>query len=419
MSWDSLYWDRQFSVLKLVPPGLTTRPGKRRICLQRELPRSRFTGPTRGDEQTERLPDTSEIDTPTRMQTSLLRNNGEYDWRAPVKEAILDQAAGANIDPVLLQLSIQEPPGDSVRLQNLIDQDLLELLPPAERNVRRVQTSQQRQVAQSSRAKRRAAYSRIQALYKSSRTSCAKVVLAGKWREVAPTLSMQEQVAFWKPLLETPSAPDRRPPPQLTGHLNGTLLSRFRRWRWHGTSGVWKMERPDQTIEFAVMYGSWEPSRSLARRRGIETLPPDYLRAGLVSAFSPKLGRADWAALSHLWSSESFQEGRWTSWKHIHSSECNCRPEGKMSLHQYRLPGRVQGVRLRVARIYIPGRGIGRNTRPARKVYSVGLYGISNPASSERCTQPGNLSESWRQTGWPAEPGPFQFGNRFSAPSYW
>jgi hypothetical protein len=173
--------------------------------------------PHPGDEQTERLPDTSEINTPTRMQTSLLRNNGEYDWRAPVKEAILDQAAGANIDPVLLQLSIQEPPGDSVRLQNLIDQDLLELLPPAERNVRRVQTSQQRQVAQSSRAKRRAAYSRIQALYKSSRTSCAKVVLAGKWREVAPTLSMQEQVAFWKPLLETPAAPDRRPPPSGRG----------------------------------------------------------------------------------------------------------------------------------------------------------------------------------------------------------
>ena len=63
--------------------------------------------PHPGDEQTERLPDTSEIDTPTRMQTSLLRNNGEYDWRAAVKEAILDQAAGANIDPVLLQLSIQ------------------------------------------------------------------------------------------------------------------------------------------------------------------------------------------------------------------------------------------------------------------------------------------------------------------------
>ena len=28
---------------------------------------------------------------------------------------------------------------------------------------------------------------------------------------------MQEQVAFWKPLLETPSAPDRRAPPPVDG----------------------------------------------------------------------------------------------------------------------------------------------------------------------------------------------------------
>ena len=166
-----------------------------------------------GTEHTERLPETHDIYTPVRVQNIPTHFTTEYDWKAAVKEAILEQAVGANIDPVLLQQSIQEPPGDSDELQSLIDQDLMELLPPVVRNGRRVQSGQQRPVAQSSRAKRRAAYSRIQALYKSSRTSCANVVLAGKWREVAPTLSMQEQVAFWKPLLETPSAPDRRVPP--------------------------------------------------------------------------------------------------------------------------------------------------------------------------------------------------------------
>ena len=110
-------------------------------------------------------------------------------------------------------MSIQELPTDPDRLQSLIDQDLLELQPPAARNDQRVRPGAPRRVAQSSREKRRAAYSRIQALYKSSRTSCARLVLAGKWQEVAPTLSLREQVAFWAPLLETSSVPDGRAPP--------------------------------------------------------------------------------------------------------------------------------------------------------------------------------------------------------------
>ena len=69
--------------------------------------------------------------TPVRVQTVPTQITTEYDWKAPVREATLEQAAGANIDPVLLQQSIQEPPGDSDGLQCLIDQDLLELLPPA------------------------------------------------------------------------------------------------------------------------------------------------------------------------------------------------------------------------------------------------------------------------------------------------
>ena len=63
------------------------------------------------------------------------------------------------------------------------------------------------------RAKRRAAYSRIQALYKKSRTSCAPTILSGQWHEVAPSLELREQVAYWKDLFETKSQNDSREPP--------------------------------------------------------------------------------------------------------------------------------------------------------------------------------------------------------------
>ena len=63
------------------------------------------------------------------------------------------------------------------------------------------------------RPQRREAYARIQSLYKSSRSSCARTVLNGTWRTAVPQLSVQTQTAFWRPLLETASKRDSRLPP--------------------------------------------------------------------------------------------------------------------------------------------------------------------------------------------------------------
>ena len=181
------------------------------------------------------LPDTQEILTPVQgtgsIQTPPVRGYppetvtdtatdneggaftpGPDDWRFPIIEAALAMAVRANVCPELLQEAISIPLGNTDRLQRLIDADLQGLLPPVERR-RPSQRAQPRQDARNGRARRRAAYARIQALYKSSRTGCARVVLAGQWAEADSTLPIREQVSFWKPLMETPSKLDHRMPP--------------------------------------------------------------------------------------------------------------------------------------------------------------------------------------------------------------
>ena len=205
-------------VAEACPPRLHSPPQQSTNQPPAEAAEVAFPWPNPLDEHEVELPETVGIDTPTRAkvaptQEQEIHAGDEFDWRTPIRQTIIDLATGINIQPELLQSSTQNPPADSGRLQNLIDQDIMELLPPVVRKGQNMRPGVQRRVAQSSREKRRAAYSRTQALYKKSRTSCARTVLTGKWREVAPNLSLREQEAFWAPLLETPSIPDRRAPP--------------------------------------------------------------------------------------------------------------------------------------------------------------------------------------------------------------
>ena len=161
------------------------------------------------------LPETGEISTPERghYPTYRAEYGGEYHWQSPLIEAMLDQAVSAEIDPVLVQVAIENSPENSDGLQRLIDEDLMGLFPPIEKPGLRGRPGHPRRTAQTARAKRREAYARIQALYKASRSRCAQAVLSGRWHSEAPRLAVQTQMAFWRPLFETPSKRDARCPP--------------------------------------------------------------------------------------------------------------------------------------------------------------------------------------------------------------
>src|SRR6218665_2219460 len=55
------------------------------------------------------------------------------------------------------------------------------------------------------------AYARVQEAFRSDRKRCAGMVLEGKWGLETATLGLEEQEAFWRPLLEASSRPDERP----------------------------------------------------------------------------------------------------------------------------------------------------------------------------------------------------------------
>jgi hypothetical protein len=61
------------------------------------------------------------------------------------------------------------------------------------------------------RIARTQAYGRVQAAFRKNRKRCADMVLEGKWGEEATTLGLEEQEAFWRPLLAEPSTTDDRP----------------------------------------------------------------------------------------------------------------------------------------------------------------------------------------------------------------
>ena len=134
----------------------------------------------------------------------------DYQWRESLRAALASQAETALIDPELLTYVTQAPRGDPGIIQTTIDRDLLGLLPPVEG--RGHQDQPPCQEARNARARRRAQYSRIQALYRKSRRACASTVLASQWKGMTPALPLARQTAYWRPLFETPSIRDSREP---------------------------------------------------------------------------------------------------------------------------------------------------------------------------------------------------------------
>jgi len=53
-----------------------------------------------------------------------------------------------------------------------------------------------------SRAKRPTQYARVQNLYQLNRPRCAKSILSGDWDKDTPSLSIDTQEDFWRPLME-------------------------------------------------------------------------------------------------------------------------------------------------------------------------------------------------------------------------
>ena len=65
-----------------------------------------------------------------------------------------------------------------------------------------------------SRAKRRTQYANVQNLYQLNRSRCDKSILSGDWDKETPSLSIDTQEGFWRPLMETHSKVDLQTPPQ-------------------------------------------------------------------------------------------------------------------------------------------------------------------------------------------------------------
>jgi len=114
---------------------------------------------------------------------------------------ILSLADKANVSPLFLNWLIDSPIPNEIGLQNMINLDLLRITPMMMR-LKINKLNQFRRVPMSARAKRRAAFARIQSLYKTSKSGCTKVVLDGKWTEPDPSLPIEDQLQFRKLLFQ-------------------------------------------------------------------------------------------------------------------------------------------------------------------------------------------------------------------------
>jgi len=75
-----------------------------------------------------------------------------------------------------------------------------------------------------SRAKRRTPYASVQNLYQLNRSRCAKSILSGDWDKETPSLNIDTQVGFWRPLMETHSKVDLQTPPQVYPSCEATSV---------------------------------------------------------------------------------------------------------------------------------------------------------------------------------------------------
>ena len=83
--------------------------------------------------------------------------------------------------------------------------------------------TRQKKNRRSSRRKRREQYHRVQLEYCKNRQRCAKTVLNGDWEKERPSLTMRDQVNFWKPLMECASHADSHSPKPLRGQCWSTV----------------------------------------------------------------------------------------------------------------------------------------------------------------------------------------------------
>ena len=140
------------------------------------------------------------------------------EWAGQVQNAIYDLGVPDGID---LDAISPGNPNDDTRA--MLDAEYARWLPPLAGSERqrppgqrpgapRVRTGQ---LGRSARAKRRAAYSRTQRLFKISRKRCARNVLSGTWEEEPSPVPMALQEPYWRGVFQTMSSHVyRRPPPK-------------------------------------------------------------------------------------------------------------------------------------------------------------------------------------------------------------
>ena len=357
------------------------------------------------------LPDPREVTTPTREYYPPEGGAAdedvadEYDWREPIKLMLQDLAAGANICPELLHEALLSPRGDSQRLQCLIDRDLLGLFPPVEKPRQNNGQRPARHEPVTSRAKRRAV-----SLYKKSRTSCARTILAGKWREVAPSLWLQEQVTFWKPLFETRSKNDSREPPSkgppewdIVAPISSEEVTKHLKGIKDGAAGPDNRGKKDllklSTRSLASRLNLWllvgtTPS---SFREGVTVLIPKSADGALPQNFRPLtlgpiLGRLYHRLLAdrvekHYRISDrqkAFRRGDGLAENSYILRTVIDDRKSSLSSYEHRLYRCVEGVRLGLARINIPRRGLGEDSRPTGEVRTINVLRSAYQNPSQR-----------------------------------
>ena len=208
--------------LARITPGRTLEAikGVRKSTKYRELLASLEQQEAEGSEFVERNPSDPAEGAPDDIPEDPIQAppDPSVEWAGQVRNAIYHLGVPDGID---LDAISPGNPNDDTRA--MLDAEYAWWLPPLAGSVRqrppgqrtgapRVRTGQ---LVRSARAKRRAAYSRTQRLFKISRKRCARNVLSGTWEEEPSPVPMALQEPYWRSVFETASKHDnRRPPPK-------------------------------------------------------------------------------------------------------------------------------------------------------------------------------------------------------------
>ena len=208
--------------LARITPGRTLEAikGVRKSTKYRELLASLEQQEADGSEFVERNPSDPAEGAPDDIPEDPIQASPDpsVEWAGQVRNAICHLGVPDGID--LDAINPGNPNDDS---RAMLDAEYARWLPPLAGSERqrpprqrpgapRVRTGQP---GRSARAKRRAAYSRTQRLFKISRKRCARNVLSSTWEEEPFPVPMALQEPYWRSIFETASKhDDRRPPPK-------------------------------------------------------------------------------------------------------------------------------------------------------------------------------------------------------------